>query len=697
MFLIPFASTLFPLADAGLYGYLQGAGLIAMAALGLGFVIFVHELGHFAVAKWCGVKCEKFFVGFDIGGYKLSRKWGETEYGIGILPLGGYVKMLGQDDNPANIDEQLARSKGLEGSSTAKEITGPKGEKLWVDRRSYMAKSVPQRMAIISAGVIMNIIFGFIFAFIAYSMGAPKQTCVAGATVPGSPAWQANLRTGDRIVRINDIVDPTFDDLTGSVVLGNLTDGVTFSILRRDASQPETVVIKPEQKEGELARIGMVSQAMLRLSKEDPARPHSPAAEASPELKGDDEIVAVDGEPVDRFYQFAALLEAKRDAPIKLTLRRGGESPADHPFAPRTGGEEIEVSIAPNPAERFGVVTKLGPVLAVQPGSPAEQAGLKPGDTLLAVDGPLKDNEAIDPLTLNQTLAAAARDGSSVTFSVGRGEGAPLSIDVTPRVADWDEALEPVGLPTLGLALESTLEVAATLPDSPAERAGIIPGDVLVAAAIKSEDEKQPLAGKDLNFKSDKLGWATLVDLMQDHAEDLRLELTVKRGDAEETVELLTYQPAGQFAADRGLVLLPDRTLRYGGSVADRAKMAFDEIGKGMTSVYRFLGKIGGQVPVTGVAGPISIARIAYSQAGDGLATLLLFLTMLSANLAVINFLPIPVLDGGHMVFLAYEGIRGRPAGEKFVTAMHMVGLAFLLSLMVLVFGLDIGRLFGAV
>jgi len=76
--------------------------VILLVAGGLGFVIFVHELGHFLVAKACGVKCEKFYLGFDVGGLKLcSFKWGETEYGIGALPLGGYVKMLGQDDNPA--------------------------------------------------------------------------------------------------------------------------------------------------------------------------------------------------------------------------------------------------------------------------------------------------------------------------------------------------------------------------------------------------------------------------------------------------------------------------------------------------------------------------------------------------------------------------------------------------------------------
>ena len=86
--------------------------VILKVAVGLGFVIFVHELGHFAVAKLCGVKCEKFYLGFDIAGLKFCKfRWGETEYGIGILPLGGYVKMLGQEDNPAKLREEMERAK----------------------------------------------------------------------------------------------------------------------------------------------------------------------------------------------------------------------------------------------------------------------------------------------------------------------------------------------------------------------------------------------------------------------------------------------------------------------------------------------------------------------------------------------------------------------------------------------------------
>ncbi len=87
----------------------------------------------------------------------------------------------------------------------------------------------------------------------------------------------------------------------------------------------------------------------------------------------------------------------------------------------------------------------------------------------------------------------------------------------------------------------------------------------------------------------------------------------------------------------------------------------------------------------------MSIAQQAGKYAEAGFAPLLLFLTMLSANLAVVNFLPIPVLDGGHMVFLAWELVTGKPPSERVVIALSYVGLLLILSLMVWVFGLDLG------
>jgi len=138
---------------------------IAQVVLGLGFVIFVHELGHFLVAKACGVKCEKFYVGFDVPikifGRQIlpaalfRKQIGETEYGIGMVPFGGYVKMLGQDDNPGNIEREIERSR--EGGDSGAAESAGYIDRNELDPRSYRAKTVPQRMAIISAGVIFNL------------------------------------------------------------------------------------------------------------------------------------------------------------------------------------------------------------------------------------------------------------------------------------------------------------------------------------------------------------------------------------------------------------------------------------------------------------------------------------------------------------------------------------------------------------
>ena len=103
------------IAEFSFGGLLDTLYTIFKVAAGLGFVIFVHELGHFLAAKMCGVKCEKFYVGFDppmkyLPSALLKFQWGETEYGIGIIPLGGYVKMLGQDDIPTRAAEEAERT-----------------------------------------------------------------------------------------------------------------------------------------------------------------------------------------------------------------------------------------------------------------------------------------------------------------------------------------------------------------------------------------------------------------------------------------------------------------------------------------------------------------------------------------------------------------------------------------------------------
>ena len=181
---------------------------ILEVAVGLGLVIFVHELGHFIVAKLCGVKCEKFYLGFDIGGLKLCKfRWGETEYGIGILPAG----RLREDARPGGQPRTAAR--GDRAGQAARRTRRPAGglrrrsrvgaRQALFDPRSYLAQSVPRRMAIISAGVMMNLIFALLAAIIAYGVRRPRGACRVGELIPGEGAWQADMRPGDKILEVS--------------------------------------------------------------------------------------------------------------------------------------------------------------------------------------------------------------------------------------------------------------------------------------------------------------------------------------------------------------------------------------------------------------------------------------------------------------------------------------------------------------
>jgi regulator of sigma E protease len=109
--------------------------------------------------------------------------------------------------------------------------------------------------------------------------------------------------------------------------------------------------------------------------------------------------------------------------------------------------------------------------------------------------------------------------------------------------------------------------------------------------------------------------------------------------------------------------------------------------------VFKFLRKlVTGQISPTNLGGPGTILLVAGSEANVGISRLLLFLTLLSANLAIINFLPIPVLDGGHMLFLIYEGIVGKPVNEIWAMRLTVAGLVFILGLMAFVLSLDLYR-----
>jgi regulator of sigma E protease len=652
--------------------------VVLQVAMGLGFVIFVHELGHFLVAKACGVKCEKFYLGFDVGGLKLcSFKWGETEYGIGILPLGGYVKMLGQDDNPAAAAAEAERAR-LSGDLPPEPVSGP--HPAW-DPRSYPAQSVPKRMAIISAGVIMNVIFACLMASWAFGLGVREMTCALSGVRPGGAAWRAGLRTGDEITAIAGRRDPIFNDLRYGITVGSVAEGVEFTVRRPGVAGERTVRLRPDVDLG-APTIGVTNPLSLTLPADLSKGLGGAAAAAVPPLAGGDTITAVDGRPVDSYAALVAALRPAAARPVTLTVARRSAA-AEPPTS-------LEVTLPPQPLLWTGVAMTPRGITAVQDDSPASAAGLRPGDRLVAVDG----GPVGDPLTLDERLAARA--GETVALAVDRA-GERLDLEVVPRAVTWidDEAhwpASPASISAIGLALMVDATVGSVEPESPAAKAGVEPGDRIVRARFI--DPAAPAADGDEGVELSEAApnWPAVAAVLQRLPSGSRIALTVDHGGERREVVLDPVPASGRFVADRGLVFDPVYRMVKAGSLPAALARGGRRTLQDLSLVWGFLGKLTrSQISPRLLGGPIEIAKQAGRSAQEGFSRLLLFLTMLSANLAVVNFLPIPVLDGGHMVFLLYEWIRGKPPSEGVVVVLSYLGLALILGLMMFVFGLDLG------
>jgi regulator of sigma E protease len=264
-----------------------------------------------------------------------------------------------------------------------------------------------------------------------------------------------------------------------------------------------------------------------------------------------------------------------------------------------------------------------------------------------------------------------------------------------------------VSVPSLGIAYDVLNVVHDVLPDSPSAGQGIRAGDEIVEARFVASPEDAPeqaaqLADVDaINFDAEHPNWPAFVEQLQgiDFFSQLQgivpgtsVRLTVRRGDETRDVELTPVDAEGWFNPLRGLQTTPVQEIRKAESVSEALVLGLRETKESLLIVFRFLKKlIDREISPRLLGGPVTIAKVAGESAFAGLATLLIFLTVLSANLAVLNFLPIPLLDGGHMVLLLLEGILRRPVSERFVIALHTIGFVFIVSLMLFVIALDVG------
>jgi len=442
-----------------------------------------------------------------------------------------------------------------------------------------------------------------------------------------------------------------------------------------------------------------------------PVMPGTPAAAAEPRFQPGDRIVAIDGKPIDDYAQIHRMLALNPDKTLSITVQRGKAAKSgDRRESSPASAERLTIPVAPAPVRQLGMSMKMGKVTAIQTHGPAQAAGIAPGDTITKIDG----EPVGDPMTLPDRIRIRAwkePPGTAVTLTVIRPDKpGPVDIRVPLRRPDSFESSlfpgDPVAVPALGIAYEVSGEVAAVDAGGPAAKAGLKPGDVIVYVKLvppPEESVRQLAYGEQyldlglnvpitFDLKKAPNGWPAAVEWLQNLLPGGKVELTLADRD-DKPVELQPVDAIGWFQPERGFRPEAKTFFSGGQSLALAMRLGTRETMDSLTIVYRFLGKLGTrQVDATAFGGPLSIFDMAYQFANKGFADLLIFLTIIGANLAVINFLPIPVLDGGHMVFLAYEGITGKPPSEKVHITLTYLGLLFILALMLWVIGLDMMR-----
>jgi regulator of sigma E protease len=437
----------------------------------IGILILIHELGHFFVARWTGVGVERFSIGF--GPVLLRWRGKETEYCLSAIPMGGYVKMLGEE-NP------------LEGGTALP----------YDPKKAFALKPLWARFLIVFAGPGMNFVLAaVIVALVLATVGRPVWPAISGRVAEGSPAHAAGLRSGDVIVTVNGNPVAYWEDVDRAV---SSSGGRPLELTVKRGEATQALTVTPKQT--------TIQDPILREDK---------------------------------------------------TLWDIGAGPRSTPQ-----------------------------ISSVGPGSPAEKADLRPGDTVLSIGG----TRVFTADDLVQAIRS--KPGQAVPIEIER-EGRKLTLTVTPN----------------------------------------------------AEEEKTP-AGETIRVGR------------------------IQAGIGSKAVSYVAYDPIR--AVYHGAVWTWDMTV---------------------VTIKGFWKLVVGSIDRSNIGGPIQIASMAGQQAREGFGPLAMFTAIISINLAVLNLLPVPMLDGGHLFFFVIEGVLGRPLSLRKREAAQQLGFVLLMLLMVYALYNDLVRI----
>jgi regulator of sigma E protease len=511
-------------------------------------LIVVHEIGHFLAARWRGLYIEKFGIWF---GKPLWKKMiGGVQYSLGSLPFGGFVAL-----------PQLAPMDIIEGKAD-------------VDRAQLPRISALDKIIVAFAGPLFSFLLAVLFAVIIWTVGRPvgesEATTTVGYVIPDSPAAQAGLKAGDRVLSVDHHRVSRFGGMS--------EESIQWRIVR---SEGETIPITIER--------------------------------------------VVNGHPE------------------RKTVKARPIIPETKPWM-RKGFREI------------GIVPAETPVIAkIEPGSPAAKGGLRPNDMIVAING--------QPLYEILGVADYIRDHPNQ----------PLTLTVERAGKQITLPFEP-GSP----------KIDTVFKDSPAARAGLQTGDVVLA--IDGQTAKSTLA---------------ISDYIKHHPGQT-ITMSILRDGAQREVKLTPEIPQGDTVARIGIIWAEDFgiTLDQYGNMMVKYPRPLEQIRASMLSIFSTVGAIASpksDVRLQHMSGPVMMLQVYYKMLSskEGWRMALWFSVVLNVNLALLNLLPIPVLDGGHILLALIEAVRRRPVNMRVLEVVQTACAVVIIGFMVYIAFFDVQDLFG--
>ncbi|HAU5566227.1 TPA: sigma E protease regulator RseP [Serratia fonticola] len=360
----------------------------------LGVLITVHEFGHFWVARRCGVKVERFSIGFGKALWRHSDRQG-TEYVIALIPLGGYVKML--DERVESVPAELRH-------------------------QAFNNKTVLQRASIIAAGPIANFIFAVFAYWVVFIHGVPGVRPVVGEILNGSVAAEAQITSGMELKAVDGIETPDWDAVRMALIgkIGDSSTTLTVSQFGEDATQQKQVDLREWQfepdKQDPVVALGIRPRGPQIETTLAEVQANSPASAAG--LQAGDRIVKVDGQPLTQWQAFAAQVRDNPRKNMALDVERNGElvaltlTPEAKPGNEAEGFAGVIPRVIPLPDE-YKTVRQYGPFAAIGEASVKTWQLMKLTVSMLGklITGDVKLNNLSGPISIAQGAGLSAEYG----------------------------------------------------------------------------------------------------------------------------------------------------------------------------------------------------------------------------------------------------------------------------------------------